>query len=364
MMSNLKDSLAATPPAIELHAVRKSYAGREILCGVDLSIGRGEIFALVGPSGSGKSTLLKLVSGIETPDAGDVRLAGESVVGVPPYRRRVHTVFQNYALFPHLDVAGNVRFPLSVAGVSRDESRQRVERALGWVGLERFARRSVDALSGGERQRVALARALVDEPECVLLDEPLSALDPHLRGRTLELLQEIQARLRVTYLYVTHDREEALRAAHHVGVLNHGRLEQVGSPEEVYHKPATDFVASFVGTITWFDGELMNQQEQPGVRLASGSFVPLAGQAAPRSNRVRLGVRPEDVQLGDDGFVRAKVLNRQFAGATVSLRLQVENGPVLAAEVRNDARVPATDEFVGVRWEPRAAHLFSANEGT
>ena len=241
-------------PAVELKGVCKGFGDRTILSGIDLAIARGEVLVLVGPSGSGKSTLLKIVSGIETPDAGQVWLSGEDCTEVPPYRRPVHTVFQNYALFPHLDVAGNVAFPLAVAGVPAARRGPLVEQALGWVHMQRHARRRIDALSGGEKQRVALARALVDQPQCVLLDEPLSALDPHLRAGTLELLEELQAELGLTYLFITHDREEALRIGHRIGVLNHGRLEQIGPPEEVYRRPATAFVASFLGKINWLSG--------------------------------------------------------------------------------------------------------------
>jgi ABC-type Fe3+/spermidine/putrescine transport system ATPase subunit len=329
---------------------------------MDLAAGRAEVFALVGPSGSGKTTLLKIVSGIEVPDSGQVWLSGQNVTAVPSYRRRVHTVFQNYALFPHLDVAGNVGFPMRVAGMPRQQRRRQVLRALSWVKLDHFASRRVDSLSGGERQRVALARALVDDPDCVLLDEPLSSLDPHLRAQTLELLQDLQTRLKVTYLYVTHDREEALRAAHRVGVLHQGRLEQVGTPEEVYHRPRTAFVASFVGPINWLNGELAGLCGRVAIRLATGHDVPLDGQPLPGARAVRLGVRPEDVQLGSEGFFSACVVNRQFSGSAVSLRLTAPGGLTLSAELRGDRRPPQVGEVVGVTWAARSAHLFTADD--
>jgi ABC-type Fe3+/spermidine/putrescine transport system ATPase subunit len=269
-------------------------------------------------------------------------------------------VFQNYALFPHLDVAGNVGFPLRIARRPRGEVHDRVMQALAWVKLERFAARRVDTLSGGERQRVALARALVNEPACVLLDEPLSALDPHLRAATLELLQEIHAKLNVTYLYVTHDREEALRVSHRMGVLNEGRLEQVGPPEVVYRSPATPFVASFVGRINWFDGELQYAGFASTVRLALGASIPLDGQSLPSESRVRLGVRPEDVELGERGYFPAQVVGRQFSGADVALKLQAENGVEVAVELDADGHTPAVGELVHVSWRAGAAHLFAA----
>jgi ABC-type Fe3+/spermidine/putrescine transport system ATPase subunit len=286
-----------------------------------------------------------------------VRLAGRDVTALPPYRRPVHTVFQNYALFPHLSVAGNVGFPLRMAGLGRAEIGPRVERALSWVQLDGFGPRRVDQLSGGERQRVALARALADEPACVLLDEPLSALDPHLRGRTLEFLQATQARLGLSYLYVTHDREEALRAAHRLAVLHRGRLQQVGTPEALYRRPANAFVAGFVGPITWLPGSVSGD----GVRLAAGATVPLPEGDPPSAREVVVGVRPEDVRIDDSGFLTAKVVARQFAGATVSLRLTVAGGPPLAVELRGGA-VPAVGEEVRVSWPAAAAHVFAAEE--
>jgi ABC-type Fe3+/spermidine/putrescine transport system ATPase subunit len=330
--------------AVQLIQIHKQYGGRVILDGIDLAVARGEFFALLGPSGSGKSTLLKMVSGIETPDQGDVVLAGRIVTAVPPYRRPVHTVFQNYALFPHLNVADNVGFPLRVAGVPRAERDERIHRALSWVQMENFARQRVDRLSGGERQRVALARALVDDPEVVLLDEPLSALDPHLRGQTLELLQETQARLKATYLYVTHDREEALRAAHRIAVLNAGRLEQIGTPEELYHRPRTPFVAGFIGPINWL----------PAARIADcGLWI-----ANPTAQATIVGVRPEHVRLGG-GPLEAKVVQRQFAGSSVSLRLALADGTSLSVELPGDVSVPAVGESVRVGWPAEQAHVFA-----
>jgi ABC-type Fe3+/spermidine/putrescine transport system ATPase subunit len=268
-------------------------------------------------------------------------------------------VFQNYALFPHLDVAGNVGFPLQIARVARGEIERRVMEALAWVKLERFAARRIDRMSGGERQRVALARALVNQPQCVLLDEPLSALDPHLRAATLELLQEIQAKLNVTYLYITHDREEALRISNRMGVLNEGRLEQIGPPEEIYRSPRTPFVASFVGRINWFDGELEYGGEQSVVRLAGGESIPLDGQPLPGSREVQIGVRPEDVQLGEQGYFPAQVVSRQFSGAQVALKLATQRGDTIAAELDADGHTPPVGATVQVSWPPRAAHVFA-----
>lgn len=349
-------ALEISAAAVELRGVSKRYTGQQVLDNVDLAIKPGEFFALLGPSGSGKSTILRMVSGIEVPDSGQVWLGGKNVTQIPPYRRPVHTVFQNYALFPHLNVADNVGFPLRVAGMSAAERQPRIQKALGWVRMDHFSSRRIDGLSGGERQRVALARALVDEPQCVLLDEPLSALDPHLRGQTLELLQEIQARLQATYLYVTHDREEALRAAHRIGVLHHGCLQQVGTPEDIYQRPQTAFVASFVGPITWLRGEPASHEGKPALRLADGQLVPC--MKPPPPGKVLLGIRPEDIRLGPDGFLVARVTHRQFSGAAVSLRLQTDSGIPIAADVHAAGSPPQAGEQVRLSWEPGRAHCF------
>jgi ABC-type Fe3+/spermidine/putrescine transport system ATPase subunit len=347
-------------PAVELRDIRKSYGERTVLDDVSLSIRPGEFFALLGPSGSGKSTLLKMVSGIETPDTGEVWLGGKNVTRVPPYRRRVHTVFQNYAIFPHLDVAGNVAFPLKVGGVPKAQRPERIRRALAWVQMDQHASRRVTELSGGERQRIALARALVDEPECVLLDEPLSALDPHLRVATLELLRDIQARLGATYLYVTHDREEALRAAHRVGVMHDGRLLQVGSPEEIYGRPSCPFVAGFVGPMNWLDGAVIRKNPDHFIALEQGVEIPCPVPIPAGTERVLVGVRPECIRLGE-GPLWADVTNRQFSGATVSLQLKLSEQTLCIADVGAETDPPQVGERVQISWSPSSVHIFLAD---
>jgi ABC-type Fe3+/spermidine/putrescine transport system ATPase subunit len=345
-------------PAVELRGVSKRFGQRVILDSIDLQVARGEVLVLVGQSGSGKSTLLKIVSGIETPDAGRVLLAGRDCTELPPHRRAVHTVFQSYALFPHLDVTGNIAFPLRIAGVSPKEQEQLVTTALCWVKLEQHARRRVESLSGGERQRVALARALVDSPECVLLDEPLSALDPHLRAETLELLKGIQVRLGTTFLFITHDREEALRLGHRIGVLNHGRLEQVGTPEEIYERPQTAFVASFLGRINWLPGELNGEASLS----IAGKNVPCAVRVAASSGRVKVGVRPEDVQIDPDGYFEAVVVGRDFLGDSVIVRMTLADGTALVADQRAPLAVAEVGRQVRVGWSPDVVHLFPPDE--
>lgn len=342
--------------AVELRGVSKRFDQRVILDRIDLAVARGEMLVLVGPSGSGKSTLLKIIAGIERPDSGRVLLAGSDCTQRPPYRRAVHTVFQNYALFPHLDVTGNVAFPLRVAGMPSGEWQRSVTAALGWVKLEQHARRRVGSLSGGERQRVALARALVDSPQCVLLDEPLSALDPHLRAETAELLESIQAKLGTTFLFITHDREEALRLGRRIGVLNCGRLEQLGPPEELYRQPRTAFVASFLGKINWMSGHW--RSSTPGAITIANQSVPIIGPNGLASGQIKVGVRPEDLEITDGGFLPAKVVRRQFLGDSVIVRLMLSDGTPLVVDQRLPLNNGAAGDEVRVGWRPEAAHLF------
>jgi ABC-type Fe3+/spermidine/putrescine transport system ATPase subunit len=345
--------------AVELRGVSKRFGSRVVLDNIDLVVGRGEVLALLGASGSGKSTLLKIVSGIETADTGRILLAGRDCTADPAYRRGVHTVFQNYALFPHLDVAANVAFPLKVAGKSNGDTSRLVVQALEWVKLENHARRRVGSLSGGERQRVALARALVDSPECVLLDEPLSALDPHLRSGTLELLQSIQTQLGTTFLFITHDRQEALRLGHRIGILNRGRLEQIGSPEEVYRRPRTAYVASFIGKINWMKGQVTHSSPTKCV-MVCGQKVPgkldhvVAGD-------VRVGVRPEDVRVVSEEGLPAEVVGRQFLGDCVVLTLRMADGTVVCADQRAPHSQAVPGRQVQIGWDADVVHVFAAD---
>jgi len=243
---------------------------------VDLDVGQGEFFSLLGPSGSGKTTCLRMIAGFEAPTEGRILLLGRDVTRFPPYERDVNTVFQDYALFPHMNVGENVEYGLKVKGVAKPQRRERVKEALRMVRLEGLSRRKPSQLSGGQRQRVALARALVNQPSVLLLDEPLGALDLKLRQQMQIELKAIQQRVGLTFIYVTHDQEEALTMSDRMAVLNGGRIEQVGTPAEVYERPSTSFVAGFVGVSNTLHGE--------AARLASGSDAAIT-------------VRPEKIRL-------------------------------------------------------------------
>lgn len=354
--------MTSQAPAISIRNLTRTISGRNILEGIDLELVEGEFFALVGPSGSGKSTLLKMISGIDSPSQGEIWLDGKEITHVPPYQRPVHTVFQSYALFPHLNVAGNVRFPLKVAGVTGPEAERKVEAALKMVQLESLARRNVTTLSGGERQRVAIARALVDEPRCVLFDEPLAALDPHLRNSTLEMIQEIQKRLGLTYVYVTHDRQEALKAADRCALMRDGKLVQVGTPRELYQQPKTVFSASFLGPISW----IRAKRGQHQTILLTGESVSLeVKQSLPEGvSDFVVGIRPEEVHLGESQSLTAVVESTEFCGARSLLKLRLQGGDVLLAEARGGVTALRIGDSVKLGWDTQAMHLFPAKQVT
>ena len=278
---------AAAAAAVHVSGLRKNYGDVVALAGVDLVIGAGEFFTLLGPSGSGKTTLLRLIAGFERPDAGRIELGGTDVTRVPPYSRNVNTVFQDYALFPHMTVAQNIEYGLRVRRVAKADRREKVDRALEMVRLPGLGARKPAQLSGGQRQRVALARAIVNEPEVLLLDEPLGALDLKLRQEMqLELLR-VQREVGITFIYVTHDQEEALTMSDRIAVLSGGSIEQIGGPVEVYEQPRTPFVAGFIGVSNLIerDGQTITvRPEKPPDRGGRAG-------AARRAHRARPGPR-------------------------------------------------------------------------
>ena len=331
---------------------RRFASGTPAVDGVSLEVRAGELLALVGASGSGKTTTLRIAAGYETPDAGRVLLTepdgtSRDITRLPPERRDFGMVFQHYALFPHMSVAENVAFGLEARGIARKERIARAERALAGVGLADKARRPVQALSGGEQQRVALARALVIEPRVLLLDEPLSNLDPTLRRTTRDDLRAMLHRLHVTALFVTHDQEDAFAIADRVALLSRGRLLQLGTPEELYHRPATREVAEFIGHAV-----LLPARREGDVATATvggvTSRVRVTGDAAGRD--VLLVARPEQLGLTPpdwEGAWPATVLDRRFAGSAYVYRLQVAGGPML--EIASPDAVAGEGERVGVR---------------
>lgn len=350
--------MASAEPAgggVSLRNLTKTYAGAEAptLSDLSLDIADGEFFSLLGPSGSGKTTTLRLIAGFEKPDRGAVHLAGTDVTRVPPYRRSVNTVFQNYALFPHLDVARNVEYPLKMQGrAERTKRAARVRDTLELVGMQDYAERLPHELSGGQRQRVALARALVSRPKVVLLDEPLGALDLQLRHRMQVVLKDLHAQLGITFIYVTHDQGEALAMSDRVAVMNHGRIEQCAPAHDIYREPATRFVAGFIGRSNLLEGRIdKGVVDWCGHRLDTGAV----SRTQPGAT---IAVRTEAVRIvgvtGDaaNAFT-ATVRQRVFLGDAYEVVLSVDGGELVAKVPSHqaDACAPGTSVCVAIRPE-------------
>ena len=349
---------------LEIVDVTKNYGETPAVRGVSLHVDRGEFFCMLGPSGCGKTTLLRMIAGFERPSGGRILLDGVDVTSLPPYRRDVNTVFQNYALFPHYSVFDNVAYGLRARKRPHAEIAERVAAAIETVGLGGFERRMPSQLSGGQQQRVALARALVNRPKLLLLDEPLSALDKKIGEQMRYELADLQAKTGITFVYVTHNQTEALTMATRVAVLNHGLVEQCAPPAELYQRPATRFVADFVGSMNFFNGRILES--------AADSFViELEGQAriqrrgafsAAPGQPVVFGIRPEQLRVSllepkdfENGLF-GQIERHVFAGDATFLKIRLENGSVADVRVPNylmaENRVLALehDERVWVVW--------------
>ncbi|HEY5438818.1 MAG TPA: ABC transporter ATP-binding protein [Acidimicrobiales bacterium] len=325
--------------AIDIRGVAKSFAGTTVLHDINLEIRDGEFFTMLGPSGSGKTTLLRMVAGFETPDVGTIKLHGDDVTQRPAHVRPVNTVFQDYALFPHMDVVTNVEYGLRVAGVKKEDRRRRASDALAMVQLEGFAERRPAQLSGGQRQRVALARAIVNEPSVLLLDEPLGALDLKLRQEMQTELKAIQRRIGITFLYVTHDQEEAMAMSDRIAIMNRGVIEQVGSPKEIYELPASAFVASFIGT----SNVIVRSGRTQSLRPERLRLLPAASPA------------PEGT-LAESG----SVVDVVYLGPVTRVYVHLASGDDLVAVRTNDALADESQtvnvgDSVVVAWRPEDA---------
>ena len=316
---------------VSIRDLARSFGDLKAVDGVNLDVYAGEFLTLLGPSGSGKTTVLRLIAGFEKPDSGTIQLNGQDVSQLPPYQRDVNTVFQDYALFPHMDVISNIEYGLRVKGVEKSERRARASTALQQVRLDGFGERKPAQLSGGQRQRVALARALVNRPSVLLLDEPLGALDLKLREQMQIELKELQREVGITFIFVTHDQEEALTMSDRIAIFNRGKIEQLGTPREVYENPETKFVSEFVGQTNRYD-----------------------------LNGTNINIRPEFITVSknktaDGRVVAGRLRDAIFVGATTRFLVDTENGGSLIATRTNDVIVVGDSVFLS--WESEKEFL-------
>jgi putrescine transport system ATP-binding protein len=357
-------------PLVRFDQVSKRFGDTVAVDRVSLDIYEGEFFALLGPSGCGKTTLLRMLAGFETADEGRILLAGKDISPVPPYRRPVNMMFQSYALFPHLTVAGNVAFGLRQDGVPRGEISARVADMLALVHLNGFENRKPAQLSGGQRQRVALARALVKRPKVLLLDEPLAALDRKLRESTRFELMHLQATLGLTFVVVTHDREEAMMLAHRIAVMERGRIVQVATPAEIYEQPRSRFVADFLGDVNLIEGGLTAiEGGRAVIESATGRLMAADPGDTTPGTQVWLAVRPEKVRIAlerpDDAVncVGGQVIDVGYLGDVSVYQVRLRGGVMMKATVANLTRMIerpiGADDQVWLSWPPEAAMVLT-----
>jgi spermidine/putrescine transport system ATP-binding protein len=358
--------------------VSKAFGSFSVLNDVSLEIKKGEFFSLLGPSGCGKTTLLRIIAGFETPDEGAVLFDGEDVLPFPPNKRQANTVFQNYALFPHLTVFENVAFPLRIKKLPRDEVCGRVEEYLRLVQLEAHGGKRPSQLSGGQKQRVAIARALINEPKVLLLDEPLSALDAKLRGKLLIELDQLHDKVGITFIYVTHDQQEALSVSDRIAVMNAGDVLQVGTPHEIYESPADEFVAKFIGETNLFDGEVLSSERLPKdepeymVELAIDGLgsvkVTTVDEFAPGAT-VSFTIRPEKILISTEepGTRRADINRCQgvvdepvYSGFQTKFYVKTASGVLLRVMKQHAVY---SDEGPEIVWKDNVFLSWSANDG-
>jgi spermidine/putrescine transport system ATP-binding protein len=340
----IETAASASGALLEVRGVAKSFGSRDVLRNISLNMAPGEFLTLLGESGSGKTTLLRLVAGFEEPTAGEIWMSGERLDTLPPYRRRVNTVFQHYALFPHLSVRENVAYGLRIKKTSATEIGGRVDEALRMVKMEQFAASRPSKLSGGQQQRVALARALVNRPLLLLLDEPLSALDANLRKQMQSELKALQREIGITFLFVTHDQEEAMALSDRVALLRDGSLEQVASPREIYAHPATAYTAQFIGQTNLLRGEILD-----GMARCGALKWPSDGP----SGVAIFSLRPEAIRLASDAVAapgtarfRAELRQQFFSGASELLEVNCGDGQLLRVRISPRGALSGEHEFI------------------
>ncbi|MBE6630018.1 MAG: ABC transporter ATP-binding protein [Ruminococcaceae bacterium] len=343
---------------IELRSISKSFDGEQILCGIDLDIHDEEFITLLGPSGCGKTTTLRIIGGFETPDTGDVTFDGKRINDVPPYQRQVNTVFQKYALFPHLNVYENVAFGLRLKKprITEESIREQVENMLKMVNLKGFEKRHISTLSGGQQQRVAIARALINKPRVLLLDEPLGALDLKLRKDMQKELRGIQKQTGITFIYVTHDQEEALTMSDTIVVMADGKIQQIGTPTDIYNEPQNAFVADFIGESNIVDGVMLEDRK---VRFARHTFECVDG-GFQKNEPVDVVIRPEDVDVVpvEKGMCQGYVTSVTFKGDYYEIIVDVDGFKWML----ETSDFVAENSLIGLYIEPEAIHVMKKSE--
>ena len=336
---------------IEIKNVSKTYGDNTVLNNLSLNIRKNEFLTLLGPSGCGKTTTLKILAGFESGDSGKVLFNGEDISNLPPYKRQLNTVFQKYALFPHMNVYENIAFGLKIKKVSKSEIDKKVSEMLKLVALEGFEKRSIDSLSGGQQQRIAIARALVNEPKVLLLDEPLGALDLKLRKEMQSELKRIQQRLGITFIFVTHDQEEALTMSDTIVVMNKGVIQQMGSPEDIYNEPANAFVADFIGESNIVDGTML---EDLKVEFCNHVFT-CVDRGFNTNEAVDVVIRPEDIEITspENGMITGKVNSVKFKGVHYEIEVLEHEHKWIVHNIKN-AEIGA---MVGLNISPESIHI-------
>ncbi len=345
---------------VQLNDVSKRFGDFVAVDNVNINIKRGEFLTLLGPSGCGKTTTLRMIAGFEQPNEGEIIINGQHVEGVPPYERDVNTVFQSYALFPHMNVADNVAFGLKMKKVPKNEIEQRVHDALKMVQLQDYANRKPDQLSGGQKQRIAIARAIVNNPKVLLLDEPLGALDLKLRKQMQLELKHLQQQLGITFIYVTHDQEEALTMSDRIAVMNKGVIEQIGTPDEIYERPASRFVADFIGETNLFEGVILETTDHSSYVEISGCKIPVPKQEDCRvQDRVYLAVRPERIRISvqpgnHEAELKGKFVERVYVGSVTKTIISINDQSVVISEYDEMVDMsPGQDVYIS--WQPEKA---------